>query len=104
MQDSCWVGLRERSNVMKHNIVRGAARFLGIQMRMTSRLEGTLDRDAFCDHDGKWHGWCPCCKRPVAVTFGASSASAPPAKRPARSKKAYVIVLWGTVPAYCLGA
>lgn len=51
----------------------------------------------------RWQGFCPCCKRPIHAVTAEAWAAPTPAKG-AAGKYAFVICLWGTSPAYVLGA
>lgn len=93
---SCLGGLRVLSRVS-----RACCR---VRLRFSSRqCTGSRAGEAKLGADGVWHGFCPCCKRPIEVAF-CGRPPKPPRRAEAAGRYAYVAVLWGSKAEYCLGA
>lgn len=92
------------------NCLGGVRLFLRSRRKLSlwlssERCKGSIPRPACCQHDGLWHGFCPCCKRPLEISLrdtppasGCSSSAA------SAADCAFVCALWGDSPEYCLGA
>jgi len=103
MIQGCLAGL----GAWARRVCRGGAGAAAARKRYvlaSARCQGSRPSEVECVHDGLWKGFCPCCKRPVEMQLAspmedeAAQVAVPP------KKNAYVVVLWGATPEYCLGA